>query len=519
MRRILIFPAFLVSFVAGSIAIPPSIIANGTGAGNCAFSGDGSVLVLAAPYYDDSRGAAYIYGCVGGTCGSAQLVMAEDAVPGDLLSVSLALSGDGRTLALGAPGRSNGGDTNVGAIYLAACNDGHCGTLILLQSPSLQPGGTFGSSAALNFDGTVLAVGAEGINSDAGAVYVYACVGGLCNPAPHTIPAPGGFEVPLLFGKAVALDAAGALLAVGAPRECCGPANVNNTGRVFMFSCSAGVCGPPVVYPVAGEPFDYFGNSVALNEDGSFLLISSQGRNGGAGLLFGGSCFTNASCVNRGQIYPSGLVANDAFGTSLSVSGGGSVLLVGAPNRGGAGAAFLFRCDSLFGICDSFAATELLASDATQGASFGGGLSVAGDASWLVVGAAGEAYISNISRVPSPSSTPLPVSATASPSPGLCHSASCPSGVCAPRNGNCCLSPSAAHELDCDALGYVTACLPMYTPTSDRLTCALESGEPCFGPGDCASGTCSGGFCCAGYGMGCASCRAGDGACSSCFNG
>jgi hypothetical protein len=506
-----------------NLSVGPSVFANGSGFGNTVLNTDGSMMVLAAPYLMNSRGGAFVIVCTGRNhgCNNTQIITAgEEGMPADLLSAGLSLSGDGVILALGAPGCS----LNTGAVYIASCAAGHCVILAILASPAGKPGDVFGASLALNFDGTVLAVSADGTNNGAGAVFIFLCEGGVCNATPQKIPAPSVVSSdPLHFGRSVSFNAAGTLLAVGAPKECCNENSHNKTGLVYVIPCSAGVCGVPVKFPHEGAGGEFFGAGVAFNREGTFLAMSAHGRNRGAGVVYCGVCSANGICTYTDMFFPLGLQNFAGFGFSLSVSGDGALVVVGAPNQdSGSGVAYAFQCTPS-GKCGGFGAVEFVASDATLDSYFGGGVGISADASWIVIGASNKAYVVNASSAipqsgwlsPSPMAVPSPVPSIAPVPCGV----ECVSGVCAPGNGGCCRSPAAVHALMCDAQGYVTQCTSGYYPTQDRLSCAIENGAPCADSAACGSDICLQGYCCSFNVPGCTSCLPRSGACAGCSPG
>lgn len=158
--------------------------------------------------------------------------------------------GNGAVLAIGAPGRNN----SVGAVYTCVCSAGVCGTLTALVLPGGVAGDLFGDALALNDEGTILAVGADGVAGGNGSVFLYACEAGVCGPTPASVlPAPsapsdsGG--IPLHFGRALSMgDDTGSLLLIGAPQLCCGESGRYSIGYAYLSVCTAGaVCGEIVV--------------------------------------------------------------------------------------------------------------------------------------------------------------------------------------------------------------------------------------------------------------------------------
>ncbi|MDZ7829553.1 MAG: FG-GAP repeat protein [Halofilum sp. (in: g-proteobacteria)] len=102
---------------------------------------------------------------------------ASDRAGGDVFGVSVALSEDGDTLAVGAMGKdTSAGDEGVA--YVFTRSSGSWSEQDIVESASPENNDLFGYRVALSADGTTLAVGAEQDGATdrppgAGAVFVY----------------------------------------------------------------------------------------------------------------------------------------------------------------------------------------------------------------------------------------------------------------------------------------------------------------------------------------------------------
>ena len=148
----------------------------GTGVG---ISADGATVVAGAFGNKGVRGAAYVYVRPGGGWASATEtagLTASDGVPGDFMGITVAVSGDGATIAVGAPGD----EAARGATYVYdKPRDGWATateTAKLTASAGL-PGDSVGAVVAFSGDGTTIATGAVtatiGANAGQGAAYVF----------------------------------------------------------------------------------------------------------------------------------------------------------------------------------------------------------------------------------------------------------------------------------------------------------------------------------------------------------
>ncbi len=171
-----------------------------------ALSSDGSTALVGAYGVKSGQGAAYVF--TGSGWGQQQPLTAAGGANNDFFGISVALSSDGSTALVGA--------TNVvtgGAAYVFT------GSGWSAQQKLTDPGGAsrdlFGNSVALSSDGGTALVGAPGVNSDHGAAYVFTSTGWSQQQA---LLDPGGVKDDD-FGSSVALSGDGSTALVGALYE------------------------------------------------------------------------------------------------------------------------------------------------------------------------------------------------------------------------------------------------------------------------------------------------------------
>ena len=236
-------------------------------------SGNGDTMAVGT--YDENRGRGAIYAFTrkNGKWAQEMRLTASNAEQGDSLGCSLAISDDGNTIVSGAfdedailsgiqppdaGGNDEPSDTSTGAAYVFVRKDGKWSQQAYMKAFNTRENDQFGWTLAISRDGNTIAVGshledsgAKGINGDmkdttaedSGAVYVYTRSGDTWNPAayvkaPNTKPAAE-------FGIAVALNADGKMLAVGATKENSAAKGVNgnqkdvsmvNAGAAYVYS-------------------------------------------------------------------------------------------------------------------------------------------------------------------------------------------------------------------------------------------------------------------------------------------
>jgi hypothetical protein len=227
----------------------------------------------------------------------------------------------------------------------------------------------FGHSIALSGDGTTLAVGApmessgaRGINGkgedesgdSSGAVYVYSRSGTGWTQQAYLKASNAGSDDQ--FGFAVTLSGDGNTLAVSAPYEDSAATGINgnqadnsmpNSGAVYVFSRSRSTWSQQAYVKASNtgekDEGDEFGYSVALSVDGNTLAVgaigedsAAKGINGnqadnsanGAGAVY---VFTRSGATWAQQAYvkSSNTARNIMYGYSVSLSANGDTMAVG----------------------------------------------------------------------------------------------------------------------------------------------------------------------------------------------
>ncbi len=329
--------------------------------------------------------------------GAIGYIKAANVGAGDRFGFSVALSGDGETLAVGAPheasvGPGSPGDDTLagsGAVYVFTRGDGGWLQQQYLKAGHPGAGDNFGASVALSQDGHTLAVGAylenggaKGIDqpydenaTDAGAVYVLTRAGETWTQQAYVKASNTGADD--RFGYSVDISADGDTLAVGAYGEASSAVGVGAdqnddaapaSGAVYVFTRAASTWSQQE-YIKASNPGaeDQFGWSVALA--GDMLAIGAHNEDSAAKGTNGTE--TNDNSPGSGAVYTfvrSGKVwvkqdylkANnngqgDNFGYDVALSGDGTTIAVGAPQEdgekgdvGGSGAVYVFTRDGVW---------------------------------------------------------------------------------------------------------------------------------------------------------------------------
>jgi hypothetical protein len=301
-----------------------------------------------------------------------------------------------------------------------------------LTGSSARKWNFFGASMAVSADGNTLAVGAPhqlwGSSSDDldGRVYVFSKTPAGDWQEDALLRAWGREWPDQTFGRSVALSADGSTLAIGSNDartlfvlhreptrwveafsvkydhpEFGGAVSLSDDGATLVVGARDG-SGVVVAYERTGETWaqaaelrpaeprldsfdsNFFGRSVSLSGDGSTLAVGANPKDEdpGSGAVY---IFVRES---DGWLEQATLEAADPewrewLGATVSLSREGNTLIAGAPGRGDSGAAYVFERAS-----QAWAERGLLeAPDVSYGAHFGDAVSITGAGELVAIGA------------------------------------------------------------------------------------------------------------------------------------
>ena len=310
---------------------------------------------------------------------------------GTLEGHGLALSGDGLTLAVGAPYESsaakgingNQNDTSLfssGAVYIFTRVNNTWAQQAYIKASNPQQSARFGHVVSLSQDGNTLAVsaffeasdakGIDGNQNDrsipqAGAVYVFTRTGATWSQQAYikasntgekgtaTVPDEGD-----QFGFSIALSADGNTLAAGAISEDSAAKGINgdqndnsqqSAGAVYVFTRAAGKWSQQAYVKASNtDAMDLFGYAVGLSADGNTLAVSAydedssareingvmdKGRRGsGAIYVFTrtGGAASQPTWAQTAYLKASNAENGDSLGYDMAISQDGNTIVGGA---------------------------------------------------------------------------------------------------------------------------------------------------------------------------------------------
>ena len=193
---------------SSSVTVGTGSAANDNFGLSVSVSADGTTAVVGASGFSSYTGAAYVFTKLSGTWSSSTLLGTGGTVFAANFGVSVSVSGDGSTAVVGAPGFS----PFAGAAYVFT-NSGSGWSSSTLLGTGGAAGDQFGVSVSVSADGATAVVGARGVSSNTGAVYVFTRSGNVWRSS--TLQATGG-AVNDSFGRSVSVSGAGTTAMVGA---------------------------------------------------------------------------------------------------------------------------------------------------------------------------------------------------------------------------------------------------------------------------------------------------------------
>jgi len=306
-----------------------------------AISANGRRIIVGAPYSKDGVGLASVWQEVESKWSLVGTDLSGRDYDGNgHFGFTVAISKDGSIIAIGAPfvtKSSAGGLVRVYAERNLKWNQ--LGQDIV----SVEKDALLGSSIALSGDGKRIAVGAKNI----GQVVVYDFDGTQWIHAGSTMTNenPNGFSSD--FGDSVALSSEGNVLAVGESRSLgSGKRIYSGKVQVFYFKDRNWT---KMGDAILGKGAENLGASVAMSDDGSLLVVGCPQRELGKTGHVKTYSYDTATGWQQGNVVINGSVKNEKFGTSVAISADGDTVAIGAPfsdydgRRDEVGKVYLFK--------------------------------------------------------------------------------------------------------------------------------------------------------------------------------
>src|SRR4051812_37895488 len=147
----------LIALAAPAFANEQHLSINGTDLFGLAVAAEGNTLVVGAPGDSNGQGAVYVFERAGDAWAQTGKLTASDGASGDVLGISVGISGD--SVVAGTPGHTLDKHGDAGAAYVFARTGAPTRTETTeLTSGTNEGGARFGSAVAV--DGDAVVVGA-----------------------------------------------------------------------------------------------------------------------------------------------------------------------------------------------------------------------------------------------------------------------------------------------------------------------------------------------------------------------
>ena len=316
---------------------------------------DGTRVAVGAMYATPggiaNAGKAYIFSRSGTTWTQEAVLTASDKASYDSFGSTVSISGDGTRVTVGAYSADPGGISSAGKAYVFTRSGTIWTQEVILTASDKAANDSFGYSIDISSDGTRVTVGAmyatpNGV-TNAGKVYVFSRSGTTWTQ--EAILTASDKAAGDYFGISVAIDSTGARVAVGA--QSADPGGLNDAGKAYIFVRSGTTWTQEAVL-IASDKFigDRFGCRISIASDGSRVAVGARLADLGGTTDSGKAYVFTRSGANWAQevvLSASDRAAGDGFGYSVSISGDGTRIAIGAYNKtvqgvGGAGAAYIF---------------------------------------------------------------------------------------------------------------------------------------------------------------------------------
>jgi hypothetical protein len=266
-----------------------------------------------------------------------QKIQSSDTASPDQFGYSVSINGVGDIALIGAKQDYNVGG-NAGAAYIFSKNVSDIWSQRQkLLSSDIQAGDYFGVSVAINTVGDTAIIGAGGEDTgglNAGAAYIFTKNASDIWSQKQKIQASDR-QADDFFGYPVAINGVGDIAVVGAGAEDTGGINA---GAAYIFTKNASDIWSQrqKIQASDRQAYDYFGNSLVINKEGNTIIVGADredtgGSNAGAAYIFTKN--TSDIWSEKQKILSGDIQANDNFGNSVAINSNGTIALIGAKNE------------------------------------------------------------------------------------------------------------------------------------------------------------------------------------------
>ncbi|HLJ44665.1 MAG TPA: IPT/TIG domain-containing protein [Bryobacteraceae bacterium] len=308
---------------------------------SAALSGDGNTAVLGAPGDNAMVGGAFVFTRAAGQWSQFGGELVGSAPAGSSQQGwSVAISNDGSTALVGGPTDRGG----VGTVWVWIQSAGRWSEQAKLQASDAVGNAGQGCAVALSADGNTAAIGGCHDSNEAGAVWIWKRSGGQWSEQIKLVgtDAPGGAKQ----GSSVTLSADGATMMEGGLAQVLLGQDFGTNAWAFAFlngkwTQQDGLIIPGIYGQVVNVGLSADGNTAVANaSQGSDIVAEILTRSGGH---WGGEVAVSPIDDRVTYVFPPYDSNDSAFGTTVAISGDGAAVVIGVANDNlGNGATWLF---------------------------------------------------------------------------------------------------------------------------------------------------------------------------------
>lgn len=322
--------------------VPTDVTGNDNFGYSVALSGDGNTIIIGAFQHDTAKGSAYIYIRNGNTWIFQSKLLPIDNTYGDYFGVSVSLSYDGNTAIIGA----HGDDSVKGSAYIFIRNTNIWTEQSKLVAGDGITGDHFGYAVDISGDGNTAIISAYVDDGYKGSVYIFSKDGITWNQ--HSKLIPINAEAGDVIGYSVGIDYTGNTVIISSHGN--DTASGVDTGSAYVFSKISNIWTEQIELITSDATTnDVLGVSVSISGDGNTILVGVIGDDGVNGADTGSAYIfrkNNNIWTEQEKIVASDLSAGDLFGYSVNINYDGSMIIIGSyndPLKTASGNAYVFE--------------------------------------------------------------------------------------------------------------------------------------------------------------------------------
>lgn len=328
------------------------------------------------------------------TIEESKFIAGSDKSTNDAFGNCISANSDGSRVVIGIPKSFYTSLSNAGAAYVFKRTGTTWAVEGILAESDAATGDYFGTSVTINADGSRIAIGARlknGGTTTSGVVYVFLRTGTTWAQEQKITPTTpvGGAH----FGSAVSLNSDATRLAVGAEQS---NKPVSSSGSAYIFLRTGTTwTQEALIASTDGLSLDYFGYSISLSGDGIRVAVGAKSTAGAGGQNASGAVyvFTRSGTTWTQEKKLTASIQNDTanFGWSVAINYDGSRIVSGAIND-------LNNSSSVTGVAYVYSRTgttwieeqKIINPGNANGGQFGSSVAISDNGSRIAIGAFNE---------------------------------------------------------------------------------------------------------------------------------